>query len=531
MGFTICTCNKDNQNIPLPYTNLSLLDNNNRKKNISFKLDNDSNQQSNNILETRKNININIININKEQVNAKKYSSNYNNSSCLNNHDTTKVIEPFNKPKSEIVKEESDVKECGEEEEEEEMKEEEDENIPLPDPKLEELKENAIKNFDSKITEFAEYISDEKFEKVEKSVITKLEENFEKFPSKIGSNKNKYIECFTRPALLFKKDNTIYKGSWNFQGKKEGFGIFYDSNGNKYMGEWKEDKFDGKGRILSVKGDCYEGDFKEGLIEGNGMFISTGGGYNYLGEFKNNKFDGKGKLIFDDNTTYEGLFSKGYISGEGNLLFRDGSYYKGNFTENTFDGKGKFYFHDGRKYNGDWKNNKMEGIGKFSWDGDTKYNGEYKNNVREGNGVYSFGANLYDGHWVNGIPHGDGTLLNDGLRIVGIFRYGKMVEMTESKGANRDISQKFTVGASTREKFDTFSEKNDTRTIIRKLDSGGTSLKASRKDHQKYNKESRSIKFKEPNLNKSKDNKKNKNKEKSKERSKEKSKAKSQPDK
>ena len=531
MGISICTCNKDDQNIPLPYTNLSLLDNNNKqKKNILNKHSSDLNQQSNNMLETRKNININIININKEAIHSKKYSSNNYNSSGINNHDiydTTKVMDPSNKSKNEIVKEESDAKECGEEEEEE-IKEEEEDNIPLPDPKLEETKALVIKNFDSKITEFAEYISDEKFEQIEKDIITKLEENFEN-NSKRNSKKNKNIECFSRPALLFHKDNTIYKGSWNFQGKKEGFGIYYDADGNKYIGEQKEDKFDGKGRLLSINGDGFEGDFKEGVIEGKGMFISTKGSYNYIGEFKNNKFHGKGKLIFDDNTTYEGSFSKGYMEGEGNLLFRDGSYYKGTFSQNTFHGKGKFYFHDGRYYNGDWKNNTMDGIGKFSWDEDTKYNGEYRNNIREGNGVYSFGANLYDGHWVNGIPHGDGTLLNDGLRIVGLFRYGKMIEMTESKGANRDISQKFTIDKSSRDnRFDTHSEKNDVKSIFRKMDSVGTSLKNSKKDHQKYNKESKSIKFKEPSFSKSKEHKRSKTKDKSKQKS---SRSKSQHDK
>ena len=520
MGISICNCNSDNQNMPLPHSNISLLDNK-KNKNVFAKNIDDLNHQSNNINDTRKNININIININKDQINSKKYSSNNNNSSCINNNETNKVLDPLNYRKGEIVKEESYAKEGGqEEEEEEEQREDDKESIEKIDSELEKIKSNVIKNFDSKIIEFAEYITEEKLDEIEKSTILKLDENFDKYNFDNNSKNNKYPECFTRPALLFKKDKSIYKGSWNFQWKKEGFGIYFDSNGNKYIGEFKDDKFDGKGRILSVNGDCYDGDFKEGQIEGNGMFISTSGGYNYIGEFKNNKFHGKGKLIFDDNTTYEGAFSKGYMTGEGNLLFRDGSYYKGNFDKNKFNGKGKFYFHDGRKYNGDWKNNNMDGIGKFSWDDDTKYNGEYKNNIREGNGVYSFGANLYDGHWVNGMPHGDGTLLNDGLRIVGIFRYGKMVEMTESKGANREINQKFTMDRSSRDKLDTQSEKNDGKiSIFRKFDSVGNSLKDKKREHSKYNKETRSIKFKEPNSVKEKENKKHK-KEKSKEKSK-----------
>ena len=514
MGNSFCACNKDQQNIPLPHTNLNLLDNNN-KHNGSNNF-NDLNQQSNN------NININIININKDH-NSKKYSSNYNGSSCINNIETNKVVYPVNQGKNDVVKEESELKEDREEVEEEEEDEEEiredeeEETIQKIDPKLEELKSNIIKNFDSKIVKFAEYIPDDKFEDGENSIIGKLDENFEKY---VFNSKNKYLETFERPGLLFKKDKTKYKGSWNFQGRKEGFGIYYDSNGNKYIGEWKDDKFDGKGRLFSINGDCYDGDFHSGQIEGMGMFISTKGGYNYLGEFKNNKFHGKGKLIYDDNTTYEGNFSDGYMVGEGNLLFRDGSYYKGNFEKNKFEGKGKFYFHDGRKYNGDWKNNNMHGIGIFSWDDDTKYNGEYRNNVREGNGVYSFGANLYDGHWINNMPHGEGTLLNDGLRIVGVFRYGKMVEMTESKGASRDIVQKYTMDKSSRDKPpDTMSEKNEMKnSIFRKMDSSGNSVGGRKSKY--HNKKSKSIKNKEQSFHKDKESKKNKHKDKSKEKSK-----------
>ena len=43
------------------------------------------------------------------------------------------------------------------------------------------------------------------------------------------------------------------------------------------------------------------------------------------------------------------------------------------------------------------------------------------------------------------MPHGEGTLLLDGLRIVGHFRYGKILEMKEGRGVNREMTQKFTL--------------------------------------------------------------------------------------
>ena len=45
--------------------------------------------------------------------------------------------------------------------------------------------------------------------------------------------------------LLFNSNNMIYSGSWNAKFLKEGFGISIDKDGNKYIGNWKDDKFDG----------------------------------------------------------------------------------------------------------------------------------------------------------------------------------------------------------------------------------------------------------------------------------------------
>ena len=421
MGVAICNCNKDSQNIPTSYTNYPLIDetNNNNKNKKRYV----NKYFSNNIIlqkikapfeSKNKNINMNIINTNKEFLNPKNYWSNI---------DTNKVLDYFNYQNSNNIISQN----------------------------LDKEKFQIIKNFDKKIKQHAEYISEEKFNEIENnSIIKQLEENLEKIyniNNNINTNNNNKLQLkiFARPALLFKEDKSIYKGSWNYQGKKEGYGIYIDSEGNKYRGNWSKDQFNGEGILLSINGDFYKGEFTSGKMEGIGIYYSSKKKYKYLGEFKNNKFHGKGKLIYDDHTTYEGGFFDGYIEGEGNLLFIDGSYYKGNFEKNKFSGKGKFFFKNGRKYFGDWKDNAMDGLGTFTWDEDTKYKGEYKNNKKEGNGVYSFGANLYDGYWVNNLPHGKGTLLNEGLRIEGNFRYGKIVEITEIKGANRDIITKFTL--------------------------------------------------------------------------------------
>ena len=418
MGGSLCNCNKDYQNVPTSYTNYKLIDDNFKtKKRQTYKYYANlivSTKYTNNTPDKEQNPKVEINPENKDVFISKNNSSSYLIKTEINN-----IFEPKKNPEknSQLVI-------------------------------IEKIKSNFINNFKIKIQEFADFISEEQFNEIDNNpIIKKLQENLTKnfFETKNDTNNKLNKEYFELEPLQFKKDKSIYKGSWNLQGKKEGFGILIDSQGNKYIGEWKNDQFHGKGQLLSINGDFYEGDFIFGEIEGNGIFYSSKNGYNYNGEFNHNKFHGKGVLIYDDETSYEGNFSEGYMNGEGNILFQDGSYYIGNFEKNNYNGKGKFFFKDGRRYNGDWKDNALDGLGVFTWNDRTKYNGEYKNNMRDGNGVYSFGANLYDGYWVNNTPHGNGTLLYEGLRIEGIFRYGKIVEIIERKAANRDIFEKFTL--------------------------------------------------------------------------------------
>ncbi len=419
MGVSICNYNKNNQNIPTSYTNLAIIDENNKtNKRHTYKYYSNlktSQKNINNISQLKDSTNhLNVININKDIFKSKN-----NSSSDIKNIETNEI--KFSK-----------VKNCKKEVE------------------LKKIKSDIIKKFDNEIEKFAEFISQEKFDSVYNS-----EPNVKKFEEYVDENfcenieNKKFKNTFSKPPLLFKTDKSIYKGSFNFQGKKEGFGIFIDSLGNKYIGEWKNDLFHGKGILLSMNGDFYYGDFISGKIECSGIYISSQNKYTYTGEFANNKFDGKGKIMYEENdiydvyTSYEGNFSEGYMHGEGNLIFSDDSNYEGNFDKNCFEGNGIFYFANGRKYNGNWKKNNMDGIGEFIWEDGTKYKGQYKNNIREGDGVYSFGANLYDGVWVDNLPHGKGILLNEGLRIEGIFRYGKIVEIINSKGANKEVIKKF----------------------------------------------------------------------------------------
>jgi hypothetical protein len=66
----------------------------------------------------------------------------------------------------------------------------------------------------------------------------------------------------------------------------------------------------------------YEGEMKDNRKHGKGTLKYNGN--EYTGYFKNDLFDGKGKLTFADGTVFEGNFTNGvYMKG---IEFTDGSY-------------------------------------------------------------------------------------------------------------------------------------------------------------------------------------------------------------
>ena len=56
----------------------------------------------------------------------------------------------------------------------------------------------------------------------------------------------------------------------------------YYKNGNKYEGEWKKSKKEGKGIYYYKNGNIYDGEFKDGKKEGNCRFY-----YSKLNTYQN----------------------------------------------------------------------------------------------------------------------------------------------------------------------------------------------------------------------------------------------------
>ena len=60
------------------------------------------------------------------------------------------------------------------------------------------------------------------------------------------------------------------------------------SNGNKYEGNVKDRKFNGKGKFTYSNGDSYTGQWKNDMEHGYGVFKKEGN-FTYEGQWKNGK--------------------------------------------------------------------------------------------------------------------------------------------------------------------------------------------------------------------------------------------------
>ena len=149
----------------------------------------------------------------------------------------------------------------------------------------------------------------------------------------------------------------IYQGDLNLLGERHGYGKFTTFY-YIMIGMWKNDKFCGWGRESRCNGDIFEGRFENGLINGKGIFINSKN-CKYIGDFKNMKRWGKGKLA-TDKIIYEGEFYDNMIHGKGRIKFLKNSVeYIGNFNKNKIDGRGEIKFKNGDKYDVEIKNGEI----------------------------------------------------------------------------------------------------------------------------------------------------------------------------
>ncbi|MCB2299502.1 MORN repeat-containing protein [Clostridium tagluense] len=118
--------------------------------------------------------------------------------------------------------------------------------------------------------------------------------------------------------------------------------IYGDYCAVMYVGEYKDDKWDGMGALYRTDGSViYKGEYKAGKRHGMGTLYRRDGSIIYKGEYKDDKMDRIG-VIYD----LEGIIS-----------------YEGEFIEDSYDGLGTMYIGDGSIfYKGEWKDSDTKSV-------------------------------------------------------------------------------------------------------------------------------------------------------------------------
>ncbi|MDY7395660.1 hypothetical protein UMM65_10435 [Aureibaculum sp. 2210JD6-5] len=140
---------------------------------------------------------------------------------------------------------------------------------------------------------------------------------------------------------------------------KNGQGKMNYSNGDSYLGNFKNGFREGVGIYNWANGDKYSGEWIKGNRTGTGTFTWANGN-EFIGKYKDNKqLDGVGFFTWKNGTKYKGQFVNTLMHGYGELYYATGDVYKGDFAKNKRHGKGKLYDKSGKLvYDGLWEQDK-----------------------------------------------------------------------------------------------------------------------------------------------------------------------------
>ena len=108
----------------------------------------------------------------------------------------------------------------------------------------------------------------------------------------------------------------------------------YDS-GDKYVGEWKDDKRNGQGTFTWADGDEYVGEWKDEMYHGQGT-MTWADGMKYVGEYKDSKRNGQGTFTFADGNKYVGEWKDDNYHGQGTFTYAGGEVWQGQWENDEW---------------------------------------------------------------------------------------------------------------------------------------------------------------------------------------------------
>lgn len=104
-------------------------------------------------------------------------------------------------------------------------------------------------------------------------------------------------------------------------------------------------------------------------------------GERYVGEAKDGKWNGQGTMTFANRDRYVGGWRDGKKNGQGTYTYNDGSEYVGEFRDGKLNGQGTYTDTQGRKHVGEWRDGKKNGQGSEILTDGTIWSGIWKDDV------------------------------------------------------------------------------------------------------------------------------------------------------
>ena len=229
-----------------------------------------------------------------------------------------------------------------------------------------------------------------------------------------------------------------YDGEWQNgmlcgSGKKYAKGYYdivdgEDDDASKsliYAGGFKDDRFHGHGQQFSQTGKIiYDGEWDDGWKCGEGTEYYENGRVKFRGTWKRDRYHGKGVYTYENGDVIEGEWTDGLLEGEAVLKDHDSCVYNRSYKNGKVikeklvsgtpkpspDAKRVIKFENG-VYEGEVGfTGKMHGKGVFSYTNGNRYEGGFKEGVKHGKGVFTWAnGDVYEGGFENGLRNGRGV--------------------------------------------------------------------------------------------------------------------------
>ena len=169
-------------------------------------------------------------------------------------------------------------------------------------------------------------------------------------------------------------------------GQREGRGTFVWPSGQRFEGDWRQDRAIGQGTVWFANGDHFEGAVEDGEPNGPGR-MRYASGDRYVGQMKAGRPHGRGVYTWINGQSLEGDWVDGEGRGSGTMRFVTGDLYVGAVVDGMPNGRGQVLLTTGDTYLGGVKGGRPDGEGTYTWKNGDRYVGQWKDGVKDGIGV------------------------------------------------------------------------------------------------------------------------------------------------